>query len=202
MPTWISRLHLITRNGPLGPIANNAGGICKRRYIQVSTVRPTLHTNPPSRLREMTKMWLYFIGSSIVCYWPIRKRVRTTCLSLWYKLSRWVVILSQAVRRVIVVFTTFLLFFILGEIDLFEAFNIDTKTKGFTQVQGLATEFSIAYKIGKSMPRIEQSSHVLDEIKNFLIKERRLVFIANVKIKDFSFGTLFSVESKSRGMEL
>ena len=94
------------------------------------------------------------------------------------------------------------MFFILGEIDLFEAFNIDMNTKGFTQVQGLAKEFGNAYKIGKSIPRIEQPSHVLDEIKNFLIKERRLVFIANVKVKDFSFGTLFSVESKSRGMEL
>ena len=51
------------------------------------------------------------------------------------------------------------------------------------------------------MPRMEHSSHVLDEIKNSLIKERRLVIIANVKVKHFSFGTLFSVESKSRGIE-
>ena len=94
------------------------------------------------------------------------------------------------------------MFFILGEIDLFEVFNIGMNTKGFTKVQGLAKEFGSAYKIGKSMLRIEQSSHILDEIKSFLIKERRLVFIANVKVKDFSFGTLFSVESKSRGMEL
>lgn len=93
------------------------------------------------------------------------------------------------------------LFFILGEIDLFEAFNIDMNTKGFTQVQGLAKEFGNAYKIGKSIRRIEQSSHVLDEFKSFLIKERRLVFIANVKVREFSFGTLFAVESKRRGME-
>lgn len=92
-------------------------------------------------------------------------------------------------------------FFILGEIDLFEAFNIDENTKGFTQVQGLAKEFGNAYKIGKSMPRMEQSNHVVDEIRSFLTRERRLIIIANVKVKQFSFGTLFSLESKSRGIE-
>ena len=51
------------------------------------------------------------------------------------------------------------------------------------------------------MPRMEQSNHVVDEIRSFLIRERRLVIIANVKVKQFSFGTLFSLESKSRGIE-
>ena len=92
-------------------------------------------------------------------------------------------------------------FFILGEIDLFEAFNINQNSKGFTQVQGPAKELGNAYKIGNSMPRMELPNHVLDEIRSFLIKERRLVIITNVKVKHFSFGTLFSVESKSRGIE-
>jgi len=89
-----------------------------------------------------------------------------------------------------------------GEIDLFEAFNIDENTKGFTRVQGLAKEFGNAYKIGKSMLRMEQSNHVVDEIRSFLTGERRLILIANVKVKQFSFGTLFSLESKSRGQAL
>ena len=48
---------------------------------------------------------------------------------------------------------------------------------------------------------MELPNHVLDEIRSFLIREKRLVIIANVKVKHFSFGTLFSVESKSRGIE-
>lgn len=91
-------------------------------------------------------------------------------------------------------------FFILTEIDIFEVFDINVHTTGLKQIQGLGSEAGNAYKIGKNMPRIEQSNHVVDEIRTLLIKERRIVVTANVKVKHFSFGTLFSVESKSRGM--
>ncbi|KAJ7380253.1 hypothetical protein OS493_010968 [Desmophyllum pertusum] len=89
-----------------------------------------------------------------------------------------------------------------AEIDIFEAFSINLHTKGLKQVPGLAKESGNAFKIGTSMPRMEQSSHVLEVIKSLLIKQRRIVIIANVRVKPFSYGTLFSVESKSRGQAL
>lgn len=86
------------------------------------------------------------------------------------------------------------------EIDIFEVFNINVHTTGLKQVQGLANEAGNAFKIGKNIPRIEQPSSVVDEIRSQLIKEGRIAIIANVKLKHFSFGTLFSVESKSTSM--
>lgn len=118
-----------------------------------------------------------------------------------FTLDAYLVLFNKLSAKFLMFSQSFFFFFILGEIDIFEAFNINVNTKGVTQVQGLAKEFGNAYKIGKSMPRMEQSNHVLDEIKSFLIRERRLVIIVNVKVKHFSFGTLFSVESKSRGIE-
>lgn len=86
-----------------------------------------------------------------------------------------------------------------AEIDLFEVFGINSNTEGVNQVQGLIRETN-AFKIGKHLPRMELSRQVLDTIRRMLIKERQIVVVANLKVKDFSHGTLFSMDAKISGM--
>ena len=87
----------------------------------------------------------------------------------------------------------------LAEIDVFEAFNINSRTEGFKKVQGLGKETGDSYKIGKNIPRMAQSRQFLDKFQILLRNARRVAVIANVKVKHFSSGTLFSVESNGRG---
>lgn len=89
-----------------------------------------------------------------------------------------------------------------AEIDLFEVFGINSNTEGVNQVQGLIRETGNAFKIGKHLPRMELSRQVLDTIRRMLIKERQIVVVANLKVKDFSHGTLFSMDAKISGKTL
>ncbi|XP_066021545.1 LOW QUALITY PROTEIN: cartilage oligomeric matrix protein [Pocillopora verrucosa] len=89
-----------------------------------------------------------------------------------------------------------------AEIDLFEVFGINSNTEGVNQVQGLYRETGNAFKIGKHLPRMELSRQVLDTIRRMLIKERQIVVVANLKVKDFSHGTLFSMDAKISGKTL
>lgn len=86
-----------------------------------------------------------------------------------------------------------------AEIDLFEVFGINSNTEGINPVQGLYRETGNAFKIGKHLPRMELSRQVLDTIRRMLIKERQIVVVANLKVKDFSHGTLFSMDAKISG---
>lgn len=67
-------------------------------------------------------------------------------------------------------------------------------------MQGLAKESGDAYEIDENIPRMEQSSLFFDKIQTLLSKERRVVVMANVKVKHYSYGTLFSVEPRSKGV--
>ena len=67
-------------------------------------------------------------------------------------------------------------------------------------MQGLAEESGDAYEIDANIPRMEQSRLFLDKIQTLLSKERRVVVMANVKVKHYSYGTLFSVEPRTKGV--
>ena len=86
-----------------------------------------------------------------------------------------------------------------AEIDLFEVFGINSNTEGVNQVQGPIRETGNAFKIGKHLPKMELSRQVLDTITRMLIRERQIVVVANLKVKDFSHGTLFSMDAKISG---
>lgn len=88
------------------------------------------------------------------------------------------------------------------EIDIFEAFSISPNTNGVEKVQGLDKESGDGYKIDKSISRMEQSVHFLEKVQTLLTSQRRMVIIANVKVKHYSSGTLFSVEPRSKGQVL
>ena len=86
------------------------------------------------------------------------------------------------------------------EIDIFKAFSISPNTNGVQKVQGLEKESGDGYKIDKNISRMEQSVHFLEKVQTLLTSERRMVIMANVKVKHYSSGTLFSVEPRSKGV--